>query len=338
MSCRSTIVVCTFTAVIGCAPAAQQLSGAAVEGAVESAGERDTRQQLEDLTQSPEFGEAMAQVGEGLARGVLTGVEQGPVELEPTVERVGASLVRGIGSELGLAELELPSARGVAGDVVDGALRSAASDANRERARLLVGDLTHTMMRTATASFAEGVEQDIMPALDEARTRVPTLATLVGDDAAQLAGSMAYEISRQSALGVDQAMNQIAAENERRQEGVLGRMSVVGWAVLASALLLLLGAIAIIIVLAVRNRRTRDQLREDSHEREQLLVTLVAGLAGREGFDERLHTALLRFLGNKDEGGREPPPPPPGPGRGTAEPSSSGPLLGEPLTRHVRHG
>lgn len=274
-----------------CAPATAQLTGAAVEGAVETVDDPETLADLQRIAASREFQSAVEELGAAMVRGVAEGVQA--QDVEGGVEAVSASMARGLvgGVQAGLGEV--PDARGLVDDAISGALESAASERNRARARLVATDITAAMVRSMTSSLAAGIDQDLRPTLAEVSEQAgPTLAAAMGHEDLRLAiGTMVHEVSRQSALGVDQAMGQIRAQNRAEQQGILGRMSIVGWAVLAALAILLLGAIVAIVVLGVANSRSR-------RVREQMLTSVVAAYTAKEGgMDEGARAALLRHLG-----------------------------------------
>jgi len=304
--------ICASLSLTACAPATAQLTGAAVEGAVETVEDRETLRRIEQIAASPEFQSSVEDLGAAMVRGVGRGATE--YDLEGGLEQMTASAVRGVvgGVREGLGEL--PDARGIVDDAISGALASASSERNRAHARLVATDITQAMVRSMTASFAAGIDEDLRPTLAQMSEQAsPMLATALADDDLRLAiGTMIHEVSRQSALGVDQAMADIRANNRAEQQGILGRTSMIGWAVFAALGILLLGAIIAIIVLAVANSRSR-------RAREQLLTSVFASYAAREGgVDEGTRAALLRQLGVDS-----PPPKPPA----QSEPSP-GPQVG----------
>jgi hypothetical protein len=178
-------------------------------------------------------------------------------------------------------EEELPPARVLTGDAIDGMLAAASSDQNLARTETLIASVTDTLVRTMAASLAES-------------QTTPRLARVLGnDDVKDAVGAILYESSRQTTLGVQDAMEQISEQDR----GIFGALSNLGWGVFVGLLAALFGTTIAVIVLAVKNRRRHEQLINDTREREQILTTLFSALASRdETLDEGARTALLRYL------------------------------------------
>lgn len=275
----------------GCAPATSQMTGAAVEGAVESVEESENLARINEIAESEAFQESVEKLGAAFTRGAAQGGYS--EQVGATTEYVGAALARGLVHGARDTVGGMAGTQGIIDEAVSGVFAAAASERNRERAQLLVGDVTGAMVRSMTSSLAEGIEEDLRPAVDGASNgATPIIAKALADeDLRHALGGMVQEVSRQTTLGVDQAMAQIREQNRAQDEGVLGRMSIVGWAVLAALAVLLLGAIIAIIALAVSNRRRR-------HDREQVLTSMVAAYAVNDGdMDADTRAELLRHLG-----------------------------------------
>jgi hypothetical protein len=285
------------------------MTGAAVEGAITTVEDPETRESLATIVGDPALHDALADATAALTRGALTGV--GDIELdllnqekieqvERAAEAIGAAMTRGLARGFAEGREGLPSTERMMDKAISGALASATSDVNRERTRLLVSGTTEALVRSMTSSLAAGVEEDLSPVVRGARGEAkPLVAGVLGDDEVQHAvGGMLYEVSRQSTLGFQRAMNEIREENRAAQQGIIGRISGAGWGLLAVLIGLLLAAIVAIIALAVRNRRQREQIAVDDREREQVMATLYTALAGKEeAIDEGARTAILRHLG-----------------------------------------
>jgi hypothetical protein len=274
----------------GCAPAAAQLSGAAVEGALETAEEPSNRDRIADIAGDAELQASVEELSAALARGAVRGAREPlhDAKLEKSVEASSAAVARGLARGF---EEQLPSTATFIDDAIDGVLDSASSEQNLARTELLIASATDTLIRTMTSSLAAGVEEDLRPIANRAD---PALARMLGSDAVREAvGAMLYEASRQTTLGVQDAMTELAEQDR----GLLGQLSNIGWGLLAGLLAALLGTTIAVIVLAVKNQRRREQLVDDTREREQILTTLFSALASKdETLDEGARTALLRYL------------------------------------------
>jgi hypothetical protein len=278
----------------GCAPAASQLSGAAVEGALETVEEPSNRERLANIAGDPELQASVEDLSAALARGAVRGIGDpfDPAKVAQSLDRNSAVVARGL--TRGVRE-EIPSTGALIGDAIDGALASATTEQNLARAEMLIASTTDTLIRTMTSSLAVGIEEDLRPVADTASSQAsPALARVLGSDAVRDAvGAMLYEASRQTTLGVQDAMAEIAEQDT----GILGQLSNIGWWLLAGVLAALFGTSIAVIVLAMKNRRHRDQLVNDTREREQILTTLFSALASKdEALDEGVRKALLRYL------------------------------------------
>ena len=228
----------------GCAPATSQMTGAAVEGAVESVEESENLARINEIAESEAFQESVEKLGAAFTRGAAQGGYS--EQVGATTEYVGAALARGLVHGARDTVGGMAGTQGIIDEAVSGVFAAAASERNRERAQLLVGDVTGAMVRSMTSSLAEGIEEDLRPAVDGASNgATPIIAKALADeDLRHALGGMVQEVSRQTTLGVDQAMAQIREQNRAQDEGVLGRMSIVGWAVLAALAVLLLGRLS----------------------------------------------------------------------------------------------
>jgi hypothetical protein len=293
-STRSVVVVALILGLGGCASTASQLSGAAVEGSVSTIEQPENLDRIDNITSSPEFQRSIERVGASMVRGVSSEAAKVDVDVDAlvgTTEELGLALGRGLarGFKEGLGDMPSPGA--IVDDTITGALTSVAKDENQERARAIITNVMSTMVRTALASTAEGLDEDLSPSIDRASsTAAPKLAKLLANEEMRGAlGGMVREVSRNATLGFDSGMEQVRESNRAEQEGILGRGALVS--VLASAVALLLAAIIAIIMLVVANNRRR-------HEREDMLTSMLIAFAGHgAGLDEATRAELLRNLG-----------------------------------------
>lgn len=300
LASRSFVTLGLSIALAGCAPVASQLSEATVESAVGTVSETETLQKIDRISASPEFQHSLERVSGSLVRGIVHevgGVDVDMKDVDDAAEDLGYGLGRGVGRGLVVGMGGVPNAGDVVDDAISGALASATTDQNRARTQLLASEVTATIVRTAIASMAQGIDQSLSappPVVDPAAgTPVAQVATATPPAGLQHAlGGMVREVSRQATLGFDEGMEDIRESNRAEHEGILGRGAAVGWVVVLALLgVSLLGAIAIIVVLTVANGRRRS-------ERERMLTTMGMMFASHgNGFDEAARVELLRQLG-----------------------------------------
>lgn len=279
--------------VAGCAPAATQVSSAAVEGAVGTLQETENLQRIDRITASPEFQNSLERVSGSLARGIAGEVDVDVEELGKAAEVVGRGLGRGLARGVRGGLGAMPTAGSIVDDTITGALTSVTAEQNRERARLLASEVTGTIVSTAIASMAQGIEHGLNPPISPGSSAAPPAAAAASERGLEHAlGSMVREVSKQATLGFDAGMEEVRESNRAQKEGILGRSAAIGmWVAVGALGLLLVGAIVMIVLLGVANNRRRQ-------ERERMITTMWMAFASQgNGIDEATREELRRHLG-----------------------------------------
>src|SRR5690606_2941915 len=127
----------------GCAPATSQITGAAVEGAVETVEESENLARINEIAEDERFQASVENLGAAFTRGAAMGGSE--EQVRATTEYVGAALARGLVAGARDSMGAMPDAQGMVDDAISGAFASASSERNRERAQLIVGDVTSAM-------------------------------------------------------------------------------------------------------------------------------------------------------------------------------------------------
>lgn len=305
---RVPLILGVVLSLAGCASMASSVTKGAVEGALGGLAQPQTQDDVEAIATSDEVQNAAEVTTASVTRGVVAGLTES-VDSEALGETVSSYMDdAGPHIEAMMSENLAPGVAAIVRQSVDAALATAASEKNLARTQELVAATTRTAVRTATSALADGIREDLAPAISDIDTDAfkPAIAAAVGSDAVKTAlGSIAYEMSRQTVLGSQAGLNQAQKHAEATDEpgllgGLAGKMAV-GWAALVAFVVALALAMVVLVVLLLKGRSQRRHLQSDSRQREELLLTLARSLASGNQMTAEQQQSLLRNATERPE-------------------------------------
>ncbi len=292
------IVVLSLT---GCASMASNVTKGGVEGALGALAQPQTQDEVEAVATSGEIQNAVEVTTKSVTRGVVAGLKE-IVDAEELRDTVG-SYIDGAGPriETMMREDLAPGVAAIVRQSVDAALATAASEKNLARTQEIVAATTRAAVLAATSALADGIREDLAPAIADIDTDAfePAIAEAVGSDAVKTAlGGIAFEVSRQTVLGSQAGLNDAQKHAEATDEpglleGLIGQMAI-GWAALVAFVVALALALVVLVVLLLKGNSQRRHLESDSRQREKILLTLARSLASGNQMTVEQQQDLLR--------------------------------------------
>jgi hypothetical protein len=268
LTSRIVVSIALIAAASGCG-LGKALSNRAAQGGVEGLAEEPARDDLEKLATSPEAERAVEALGAGLTKGVMKAAS---------------------GQDLDVA--------GGVSDAVGGAVDASVDAAyhNRERIGATAATTTDAVIRSLTPALAEGLRDDVLPAVGAGSSELMVQLTR-NDDFRIALGEMVHEMSRQAVLGSEAGIEQV--QRERRATGEAGLLERLGrsattWAVLIPLIIALTIAVIVLSLVAARARRRRTQTEDDAASRERRLAAVLAALAASDKLEPEVREQLLR--------------------------------------------
>lgn len=290
---RSLACLAALLAAPACGPlagnVADEAATKAVEAPIETLQDPEQQQKLEDVATDPQIQESTRAMSRAVTEGIMQGVVEG---LEADDGQLRASLAEVMG--------EL-----------------------RPEVNAMVSEATHSAVRAMIAAAADGIEQDLAPALRQA---VPSdlgdalLSPLQDETFHEAVGALTQTISYNAMVGTDKGLQAVQARQEAGvSEGplaVFGMPLTVGWlavVLFASGVGIALIALSILLYM---NRSQRRYLEGENRRREAMMFNMMQVMLARDMDEEERQRFLgemgfarvpLSQRGNAD-GHRQPPP------------------------------
>lgn len=272
---------------IACVHGAERLVRGGVEGGIAGGldGLNDPRNKelLLRLLRDDDIQRAVGDLAGALSGGMLDGLSD--EERQARVREASEAYVRTVAAAVGHAldeELSPALARGV-DDVVGAAVQGALRPANRRLAEELVDGVTRSAMHAVTQSTAQGLRDDLGPAMQRilednlgpALRKVveedlqPSLVAAFGADGGH-AGVFARALTRQVVLGFNDGMSELGMSPTPNKKDGIG---VLGW------LLIVFGALLLVMTaLLIRLFFTRHTLLQDRARSEEMLLNIMRAI------------------------------------------------------------
>ena len=293
----ATLALGLATSQFACATGAERLVRSGVEGGVEGTlkalNDPKNQQLLRQLLNDPDLQKAAHDLTEAISGGALDGLTD--EERMRRVREASDAYIRTVAAAVGRALNEdiTPALTRTVESVVGGAVAAALRPENRERARSFIDGVTRGLVTAATDSAAQGLREDLGPALNKviAEDLKPALQGALGVDNAAVAG-MTRELTKQIVLGVNDGMSELGMSLSPNDKN--GGLGILGW------LAIVLGAVAAILaILLVRTILTRRALTQERQRSERMLLNVLYTIqAGEEGDNVRdLDTIIARARG-----------------------------------------
>lgn len=290
-----------------CATGAERLVKSGVqgglEGTLESLNEPRNKQLLRQLLQDPDIRAAAHDLTEAITGGALDGLTD--EERMRRVREASDAYVRTVAAAVGKALNEdiTPALTRTVESVVGGAVAAALRPENKERARSFIDGVTRSLVNAATDSAAQGLRDDLGPALNKviaqdlgpalqqviednlgpalrkmiAEDLKPAMQDALGVDRGAVAG-MTRELTKQIVLGVNDGMSELGLSMSPNSKDGLG---VFGW------LAIVLGSIAAILaILLVRTILKRRALIQERERSERMLLNVLYTIQSPEKDDD----------------------------------------------------
>jgi hypothetical protein len=296
----TTLVAGLAASQIACALGASRIARGGVEGGIagslEALEEPHNKERLRRLMQDPDIRAAAHDLSEAIAGGALDSLTE-----EERVRRIGEAsntYVQAISAAVGraLGEDLSPAVMKSAERVVSAAVAGALDPENQRLTRRFIDDLTRSTIAGFTWSTAQGLRDDLGPALGEvvAKDLGPAVQRVVEDNLgpamrkvieqdlrpAMLAatagehggasGLFARVLAKQLVLGVNDGMSELGMSLSPNKQDGLG---LLGWLALGLGVLLL-----IVSGLLVRMFYVRRSLAQERARSEELLLSVLRAI------------------------------------------------------------
>lgn len=178
------------------------------------------------------------------------------------------------------------STRALAASVTEGLIEGFQQELEApdlEQTRKIASATAAAAVRGMTSALAQGIREDIRPALAEADLALQPAVTrwLTDEQMRQAIGGMVHEVSREAVLGSEGALDTIARQkgDSGFLEGLAGSLSM-GWAALVALLSALALTFVALIVLVIKGNAQRRHLERDSRQRENMMLELMRSFTG----------------------------------------------------------
>jgi len=267
-----------------------------VGGGLEALNDPINREMLRQLLQDPEIQQAAHDLTAAISGGALDGVTEEARMLR--VREASDAYIQTISAAVGKAldEQISPSLTRGVGDVLGGAVASAMRPGNARLARVFVDDVTRAAITAFTQSTAQGLRDDLGPALHQVlekelgpglqrviednlgpalrtvieRDLQPILDSALGGGEGGATGALARAMTRQIVLGVNDGMSELGMSLSPNHEDGPGLFK---WIPIVLGVLLL-----ILIALMFRMNQTRLALAQDRARSEDMLVSILRAI------------------------------------------------------------
>lgn len=298
---------------LGCVSGTNRIVRAAVPAGIDETlgafDDPENQELLLRLAEDPELREAAHDLAAAVARGAFDGVtdEEHARELkalsESYVRTVSAALAQELDEEIS------PAATRSVQRIVGGAIASAMSSKQERLTRGFVDGVTRTAVVALMQSTAQGLQDDLGPALGAVirkdlgpalRAAIhddlqPALHELLDSEGSEAASRLVRQIAKDAVLGANDGMSELGISLSPNEEDGMG---LFGWVTVVLGLV-----VAILLILLVRTilrRRTLEQdrarLEQERLRSERTLLTILRTLQSAEDPSRPpdLHTLIER--------------------------------------------
>jgi hypothetical protein len=289
---------------IACAHGTQQLVKGGIkgglEGGLEAINDPQNKAMLIQLLKDADIKQAAHDLVAALTGGAVDGLTD--AERQARVREASDAYIRAVSAAVSesLGEEVSPAVSQAVSDVVGGAIASALRPANRRLAEAMVDGVTRSTVLAFTQSTAQGLRDDLGPALtkvlDEdlgpALQRVveqnlgpavrkvleedlqPAMQAALGGEDGGGAGTFARALTKQIVLGVNDGMSELGISPSPNNKDGLG---ITGWLLIVLGFLLLLASL-----LLVRGYLSRRTLAQDRARSDAMLVDILRAIKSSE--------------------------------------------------------
>lgn len=293
-----------FAAPLACAHGTEKLVSSGVQGGVagglEAMSDPLNKEMLVRLLQDEDIKRAAHDLVAALTGGALDGLTD--EQRQAKIREASDAYIRTIAAAAGeaLSTDISPAVTRAVEDVVGGAIASALRPANRRLAESMVDGVTRSTVLAFTQSTAQGLRDDLGPALSKvldqdlgpALQRVveqnlgpavrkvieedlqPAIQAALGGEDGGGTGTFARALTKQIVLGVNDGMSELGISPSPNNKDGLG---IAGWLLIVLGVLLLLAALML-----VRGFLARRALAQDRARSEAMLVDILRAIKSSE--------------------------------------------------------
>lgn len=285
-----------------------------IEGGLEALNDPHNKELLRRLLQDPDILRAAHDLTEALTRGAVDGLtdEQKLVQVRRASDEYVRAIARAVGEALD-GDVGPALTRRVEA-VVGGAVASALRPGNAALARHFVDHVTRGAVVAFTRSSADGLREDLGPALaavladdvgpalagviaDDvgpalrgviARELKPAIDAATGGDAQRAAGALSRSLSAQIVLGVNDGLSELGLSPVPNEKD--------GWGVLWWLFYVFLALLVILALVLLRLYFTRRALARERARSDALLVEVLHAIATADPGDAQAQAQLAAVL------------------------------------------
>lgn len=300
----TTLALGLLAAPLACAHGAKNLVSSGVQGGVagglEGLSDPHNKEMLVRLLQDEDIKRAAHDLVAALTGGALDGLSDEARQAK--IREASDAYIRTIAAAASdaLDEDISPAVTRAVEDVVGGAIASALRPANRALAQSMVDGVTRSTVLAFTQSSAQGLRDDLGPALSKvldqdvgpALQRVveqnlgpavrkviaedlqPAIQAALGGEGGGEAGTFARALTKQIVLGVNDGMSELGISPSPNSKDGLG---ITGWLLIVLGFLLLTACL-----LLVRGHLIRRSLADDRARSEAMLVDILRAIKSSE--------------------------------------------------------
>jgi hypothetical protein len=300
----TTLALGLFAAPLACAHGTEKLVSSGVQGGVAGGlgalSDPKNKEMLVRLLQDADIKQAAHDLVAALTGGALDGLSDD--ERQAKIREASDAYIRTVAAAAGQAISEdiSPAVTRAVEDIAGGAVASALRPANRKLAQSMVDGVTRSTVLAFTQSTAQGLRDDLGPALtkvlDEdlgpALQRVveqnlgpavrkviaedlqPAIQAALGGEDGGGAGTFARALTKQIVLGVNDGMSELGISPSPNNKDGLG---FANWLLIVLGVLLLLATL-----LLVRGFLSRRALARDRARSEAMLVDILRAIKSSE--------------------------------------------------------
>jgi hypothetical protein len=265
-----------------------------VEGTLESLNDPYNKKLLKQLLQDPEIKKAAHDLTAAITGGALDGMTE-----EARMKRVrdiSDAYIRTVSASVGKALKEdiSPAVTKTVEDVVSRAVSAALRPENKRLARNFVDGVTRSTITAFTQSTAQGLRDDLGPALNKviaedlgpAVKKVieqdlgpamgkmirddlqPAMANALGGESGTMIGALVREITKEAVLGANDGMTELGISLDRNDKPA--GIGIFGWMAIVLGLV-----VAILGILLTRTILTRRSLEQERARSERMLLNVL---------------------------------------------------------------
>jgi heme exporter protein D len=283
-----------------------------LEGTLEALNDPHNQELIRRLMKDRDVNGAAHNLTEAITGGALDGLTDD--ERQRKVRELSDAYIRTVAASVGKALNDdiNPAVTKTVEDVVGGAIASALSSKNKRLASGFVDNVTRTTITAFTQSTAQGMRDDLGPAMNKviaqdlgpalakviaqdvgpALTKVinedlkPALSDALGAETNSAIAAMVREVTKQAVLGANDGMVELGVSlSPKDRQGGLG---LFGWSAI------LLGLVTLILgILLTRTIMTRRSLERERARSERMLLNVLRSIQPNDDLDALIARARL---------------------------------------------